>query len=188
MRSIHLRGLVKVRKTLEDQSMSKRHQSNATPSSSNLSRTTSGVQFQLGRSPNRWMHGRPSSLCATRLVCTGSSEGIPQVSVEETAVLLEADWSYLDVRTVEEFAAGHVEGAVNIPVFNSSPAGMAPNPSFVEDVLKQFPDTTTQLLMGCKSGRRSMTAASMLSAQGYEMMNVSTGFDGWLASGLPIAK
>ena len=43
---------------------------------------------------------------------------------------------FVDVRTVEEFAAGHVPGALNIPLFVRSPAGeMTPNPGGTGDRL-----------------------------------------------------
>jgi len=54
--------------------------------------------------------------------------------------LLEADSACLliDVRTPEEFAAGHVPGAYNVPLMFRTDAGMSPNPSFVQAMERHF--------------------------------------------------
>ena len=62
----------------------------------------------------------------------------------------------LDVRTGEEFAAGHLQGAVNIPY----------------DVIEQNRDalpenTARRIVVYCRSGRRSAIAASTLQKMGY---------------------
>ncbi len=48
-------------------------------------------------------------------------------------------WTYVDVRTVEEFDAGHVPGAYNVPILFRSPMGMEPNPEFTATVTRHFP-------------------------------------------------
>lgn len=100
-------------------------------------------------------------------------------------------WVYLDVRSPQEFAQGHPEGAVNVPVFFASPGGMEPNPDFVAVVKSLWP-ATTPILVGCKSGQRSMRACDLLGAAGYtKLANVDGGFHGssstpgWASSGLP---
>lgn len=102
-------------------------------------------------------------------------------------------WVYLDVRTQQEFAQGHPEGAVNVPVFFAAPGGMEPNPDFVATVRKLWP-TETPLLVGCRSGQRSARACDMLGAVGYtKLANVEGGFQGshstpgWISSGLPVS-
>ncbi len=99
---------------------------------------------------------------------------------------------YIDVRTPEEFAAGHPVGAVNIPVSFASATGMVPNPDFVSVVQRHF-SADTQLLMGCKSGGRSARALQMLASAGYtNLANVAGGFvgapgqPGWSVLDLPI--
>ncbi len=47
------------------------------------------------------------------------------------ALLQDGEHALVDVRTVEEFEAGHAPGAFNIPYAFRSPAGMSPNPEFV---------------------------------------------------------
>ena len=46
------------------------------------------------------------------------------------ALLDDESHTLVDVRTVEEFDAGHVPGAYNIPFAFRSPLGMQPNPEF----------------------------------------------------------
>ena len=54
---------------------------------------------------------------------------------KECATLLQQGWTCVDVRTVEEFEAGHPAGAFNVPVMNRGAAGIVPNPEFVAVVL-----------------------------------------------------
>ena len=64
--------------------------------------------------------------------------------------LLEAPdgWTYVDVRTEEEFRAGHVAGAFNVPFAVRDAAGrMAPNPDFASVVKKLFP-SDARLVLG----------------------------------------
>ena len=75
---------------------------------------------------------------------------------------------YIDVRTVEEFAAGHPEGAVNIPIAFHDPAqGMVYNHEFVEVVERHYAKDR-KLLLGCKAGPRSNSAANLLEQTGYQ--------------------
>ncbi|MDZ4774331.1 MAG: rhodanese-like domain-containing protein [Planctomycetota bacterium] len=107
-------------------------------------------------------------------------------------------WTYLDVRSVDEFSGGHPVGAWNIPVLHRGPMGMTPNADFVAVVAKTFPKTA-KLVVGCASGVRSVRACEMLEAAGYtELVNMEGGFmgsrddfgraiPGWASSGLPVA-
>jgi len=91
----------------------------------------------------------------------------------------EDGWAYIDVRTVEEFEAGHAEGAFNIPVATRAPSGgMLPNPDFVAVVQKHFaPDAA--LVLGCAMGGRSARACEALEAAGHtRLVNMYGGFNG----------
>lgn len=102
---------------------------------------------------------------------------------------------YLDVRTEEEFADGHPEGAYNVPFIIFSPAGREPNADFVATVKKHFaPDT--KIVVGCAAGGRSAMAIQALEGEGYtNLINVLCGFGGnpasgdpgWKDSGLPVS-
>jgi rhodanese-related sulfurtransferase len=103
---------------------------------------------------------------------------------------------YLDVRTPEEFDAGHPAGARNIAVMLIDPATRRPraNPDFVAVVERHLPPAT-KLLVGCQSGMRSQRACELLAEVGYtDLANVRGGFGGsedtagWKDAGLPVEQ
>ena len=91
----------------------------------------------------------------------------------------EAGSVYIDVRTEREFAAGHPQGAVNIPVAFPDPArGMVMNADFVKVVEANFPKDK-KIIVGCQAGPRSNAAAGLLLQAGYqEVSNMLGGFGG----------
>ena len=97
------------------------------------------------------------------------------------------DVIFLDVRTPEEFAEGHQEKAINIPVnvFNDSGA-MVPNPSFIEQVNEKIGDKKdSTVICTCFAGRRGNTAAEKLIADGFDSVaNVVGGMGSWAQCGL----
>ncbi|MEQ1503562.1 MAG: rhodanese-like domain-containing protein [Myxococcota bacterium] len=102
-------------------------------------------------------------------------------------------WRYVDVRTPEEFGAGHPEGAVNVPIWVVQAGSRVPNDAFVATLQRLFP-TSTPLLMGCRTGARSAMACDLLVAAGYTTLaNVDGGFvgtptsPGWADEGLPVS-
>jgi rhodanese-related sulfurtransferase len=108
------------------------------------------------------------------------------VDVRTASAKQREGWSYLDVRSPQEFAQGHPEGAVNVPILFMGPAGNQPNPRFLEIVQRLFPQQDTPLLLGCRSGARSARAAEILAAAGYaRLANVAGGMMDWDANGLP---
>lgn len=123
----------------------------------------------------------------------------PVMTPREAYERMQTGARYLDVRTPEEFAEGHPQGAVNVPVFLDSPSGRVLNPDFVEDVREQFPQATA-LVIGCRSGGRSAKACQLLLAVGYtNVANIDGGFagrfdpidgtclcPGWEECGLPV--
>jgi len=90
------------------------------------------------------------------------------------------DAVYIDVRTEEEFNAGHPEGAVNIPIGVPNPMMQRfdVNPDFVDVVRASWPENTT-LLVGCRTGPRAEMAAQLLAQKGYMKVSwVLGGFAG----------
>jgi rhodanese-related sulfurtransferase len=127
---------------------------------------------------------------------------IHRISPEETQALLAAIEGavYLDVRTPEEFAGGHVPGAINVPVAVTSPKGMQPNPDFLPEVNARFGKDTT-LITGCLRGGRSMRAAGVLISDGFVAVhdmrggwdgelstNGEVAYPGWTRRGLPVER
>jgi rhodanese-related sulfurtransferase len=99
---------------------------------------------------------------------------------------------HIDVRSEPEFAAGHAPGAYNVPLMHMGPGGMTPNPNFVAEVAKAFPNKDTPILLSCKAGGRSARAAQLLELQGYTNLADHTGGwgggngdAGWAAGGGP---
>jgi rhodanese-related sulfurtransferase len=119
---------------------------------------------------------------------------VKRVSPEEARDLIDKEgYTYLDVRSVPEFEAGHPKGAFNIPLMHAAPAGMSPNPDFMAVVQKAFP-ADAKLVLGCKGGVRSLRAAEMLQAAGFtSIVDQRAGFEGsaaepgWRPRGLPTA-
>lgn len=81
----------------------------------------------------------------------------------------------VDVREPHEYAAGHVPGAVNVPLGQVA--------DWAEDRSKDEP-----VLVICQSGRRSLEASSELSSRGFtRVTNIEGGFRAWKERGLPVA-
>ncbi|MGF1503991.1 MAG: rhodanese-like domain-containing protein [Anaerolineae bacterium] len=83
------------------------------------------------------------------------------------------DHILVDVRTPEEFASGHIPGAINIPVEE------------IANRLDEIP-ADTNVVVYCRSGNRSATAASELAESGYASIYDLGGIISWQAAGLPV--
>lgn len=120
-----------------------------------------------------------------------------QVTPEEAQQLISQGHVYVDVRSEPEFEAGHPPGALNVPISNATPAGMTPNPEFLEVMQRAF-GKSERIILGCKGGPRSRRAAQQLLAAGFtEIAEMSAGFSGgrdafgrpqpgWISAGLPV--
>ena len=104
---------------------------------------------------------------------------VTRISPDEAHARMQNEaFTYVDVRTEEEFAAGHPEGAVNVPSMLSGAEGMTPNPDFVAVMGRAFAKDAP-LILGCKSGNRSMRAARALLAAGFtRVLEQRAGWDG----------
>lgn len=126
---------------------------------------------------------------------------IRQVEPPEAHEILRSNpqAGYLDVRSEGEFAQGHAEGAINIPiVFIKGPGVTEDNADFVGVAQKLLP-RDKKLVVGCLSGARSQRACEILEQAGYtDLSNVRGGFGGardasgrvivkgWRDAGLPV--
>ncbi len=122
---------------------------------------------------------------------------ITRISPSDASEKLAGGWTYVDVRTTEEFEAGHPAGALNVPIAHAGPGGMVPNPDFLP-VMKSAFALDAKIVVGCKSGARSLRAAQALVAAGFtQVADQRAGWDGarsafgqvtepgWLRAGLP---
>jgi len=98
-----------------------------------------------------------------------------QITPEELkSQLRDSAVQVLDVRRQAEWDAGHIEGATWWPLdnFKVSPPEI---------------DRSAPLAVHCKSGYRSMIAASLLERAGFHhILNVVGGFDAWQQAKLPV--
>ncbi|KAG9143351.1 hypothetical protein Leryth_022602 [Lithospermum erythrorhizon] len=107
------------------------------------------------------------------------------VPVKVAHELLQAGHRYLDVRTPEEFSAGHAVGAVNIPYMFRVASGMTINANFVKEVMEQF-GKDDEIIVGCQAGKRSLMAATELLSAGFTgITDIAGGYAAWLQTGLP---
>lgn len=111
--------------------------------------------------------------------CNAQSEGFKSLSVEEYAKAIEDTTIVrLDVRTAEEYADGHIENTLNIDVLKDD---------FQEKALITLPMDKT-IAVNCRSGKRSKNAAKILVKNGYKVIELDEGYNGWVSKGMPVTK
>jgi rhodanese-related sulfurtransferase len=118
------------------------------------------------------------AVVATGLLAASMATAAPPMvtpqQVHELQVKKDPALFVLDVRSPEEFAAGHVPGAVNIPHDQ------------VASRLAEIPKDK-EVVLYCRSGRRSGLAAEALEANGYKDLRLMQGdMPGWEKAGLPV--
>lgn len=87
-----------------------------------------------------------------------SSSGYRQISMDEAVKMMRDEKNYiiLDVRRPDEYAEGHIPGAINVPNEEIGTAEIA-----------ELPDKSQMILVYCRSGRRSKEASEKLVKLGY---------------------
>lgn len=100
---------------------------------------------------------------------------IHEVALAEADAAIRAAAVLLDVREADEFHAGHIAGAINIPR------------GLLEFKLSADPEWCARdlnILLYCKTGGRAALAACALQAMGYrQVQSLAGGLDAWLAAG-----
>ncbi len=93
-----------------------------------------------------------------------------QISMEAAVTMMaeEEDYIILDVRRADEFAAGHIPGAINVA-----------NESIGAEEIPELPDLEQLILVYCRSGRRSKEASQKLAALGYTNIVEFGGINDW---------
>ena len=114
-------------------------------------------------------------LSLSLVACNGQDDSqenttYEQITPAEAKALMDSEQNYiiLDVRTPEEFAAGHIAGAILIPDYEIGEKA--------EEILS---DKEQLILVYCRSGRRSKNAASELATLGYTNIKEFGGINDW---------
>ncbi|CAH8362957.1 unnamed protein product [Eruca vesicaria subsp. sativa] len=110
------------------------------------------------------------------------------IDVSQAYKLLHHGYTFLDVRTVEEFEKGHVdlEKVFNVPYWFYTSQGQENNPNFFKHVSSLF-NQTDHIVVGCKSGVRSLYATRVLVSSGFKSVkNMDGGYIAWMEKRLPV--
>ena len=80
------------------------------------------------------------------------------ITMDEAVAMMEQETGYiiLDVRRLDEYAAGHIPNAINVP-----------NESIGTSEIPELPDKDQLIMVYCRSGRRSKEASEKLVKLGY---------------------
>jgi rhodanese-related sulfurtransferase len=84
-----------------------------------------------------------------------------------------SDWTCIDVRSATEFAAGHVPGAINIPM---------------DEIESRLGDLRVEghTVLVCQSGKRAEMTRGLLAGRCGDLSVLSGGTDAWKNAGLPL--
>ena len=103
-----------------------------------------------------------------------------EISVHDAAkAILEAD-VLLDVREADEFAAGHLPGAIHT------------SRGLLEFKLSASPEMSNRdlrVVLYCKTSGRAALAAQVMHEMGYhQVSSIAGGYDAWVAAGQAVVK
>lgn len=81
-----------------------------------------------------------------------------QISMDDAVAMMAQETGYviLDVRRPDEFAAGHIPNAINVP-----------NETIGAEEIPELPEKDQLIMVYCRSGRRSKEASEKLVKLGY---------------------
>ena len=112
------------------------------------------------------------------LVLTGCAASVPaseantyrRITMPEAVKMMGQEENYiiLDVRTEQEYAAGHIPGAIVIP-----------NETIGTEEIPQLPDKDQLIMVYCRSGNRSRQASDKLVKLGYTNIIEFGGINSW---------
>ena len=99
-----------------------------------------------------------------------SSLGYRQISMDEAVKMMKEEKNYiiLDVRRPDEFAKGHIPGAINVP-----------NEEIGTTEIAELPNKSQLILVYCRSGNRSKQASEKLVKLGYTNIVEFGGINDW---------
>jgi len=129
-----------------------------------------------------WMLSAAALILIVLLIATEVSKKMRKFKdispVEAARIVGDDDKLVLDVREPDEFKSGHLRGAKLIPL--GSLAGKLSE-------IEKFKDKT--VLVYCRSGNRSATAANILCRAGFsDVSNLAGGIIAWQSENYPVKK
>ena len=105
---------------------------------------------------------------------------VQEIPVSDAGAAIRDADVLVDVREADEYAAGHLPGAVHISrgllefKFSSNPA---------------LQPRDLKIVLYCKTSGRAALSAAALHEMGYlNVQSIAGGFDAWVAAGQPVAK
>ena len=111
---------------------------------------------------------------------TAAKGRIQEISVDAAEQAIREAQVLIDVREADEYAAGHLPGAIHIS------RGM------LEFKLSNSPELSARdlaIVLYCKTSGRAALAACALHDMGYlNVKSISGGFDAWVAASKPVLK
>ncbi len=109
-----------------------------------------------------------------------AGERIPVLSPADFQKSVQADSTavVLDVRRPDEYAEGHLSGAVSLDWLDAE--------TFAQGMERL--DKAKTYYVYCRSGRRSHDAAEKMTAAGLHVVDMEGGYLAWTGQGLPVVK
>ena len=105
---------------------------------------------------------------------------VQEVPIDDAEPVIRDADVLIDVREADEFAAGHLSGAVNIP------RGLL---EFKLSASPALQSRDLNIVLYCKTSGRAALSAAALHEMGYlNVRSLAGGFDAWAAAGKPEAK
>jgi rhodanese-related sulfurtransferase len=100
---------------------------------------------------------------------------VPEIDIDALQGHVDAGAALIDVREPDEYADGHVPGAVLVPL------------QTVPDELARIPADQAVFVI-CHSGARSARATQFLRGKGIDATNVAGGTKAWIEAGKPVVR
>ena len=112
-----------------------------------------------------------SAVLCNLLGCTAQQQNFESLDAEAfEKVISDTSVVRLDVRSIDEYASGHIAKAINIDVMKDD---------FKTKATSLLPKDKT-IALYCRSGRRSKKAAGILVENGYKVIELNSGISGWI--------
>lgn len=152
--------------------MSKRKQNNTAKSNNKLMLIVAGILIIVVAAAAIFFLNNDTS--PEDVATTVAQEGGLISPAEYQTSFSSEDHILIDVRTPQEFAAGHIAGAINIPVDD------------LNQRLSEIPTDET-IVVYCRSGNRSGTATDILNNAGFNpVYDIDGGTIAWASANLPL--